>query len=94
LTSPQPPVSFEVVAAKSGTICLVAEDCSIADALAAAGVKTKIGCSSGACGTCITQVLEGVAEHHDIFLTQAERQSGKVLICCARALTKSLVLNI
>lgn len=89
-----PPSSFEVVAEKSGAVCLVTEECTIAEALATAGVKTKIGCSSGACGTCITQVLEGIAEHHDIFLTEAEKRVGKVLICCARALSRSIVLDI
>jgi len=89
-----PPHTFEVVAARSGTRRVVGEDDTIANVLIAAGVTVKLGCQAGGCGTCIQTILEGTAEHHDVYLTEAERRAGRVLICCARSLTDVLVLDL
>ena len=47
------------------------------------------------CGTCETKVLEGVPDHRDLILTDAERASNKtMMICCSGAKSPTLVLDL
>jgi vanillate O-demethylase ferredoxin subunit len=87
--------SFDVVARRSGVTVNVAADDTIAKALARAGVKIEVKCEEGVCGTCVTDVLEGVPDHRDKFLTDDEREEGEMICaCCSRAASKTLVLDI
>jgi vanillate O-demethylase ferredoxin subunit len=87
--------SFEVVAKRSGITVNVGADDTIAKALARAGVKVEVKCEEGVCGTCVTDVLEGVPDHRDKFLTDDEREEGELICaCCSRAASKILVLDI
>jgi vanillate O-demethylase ferredoxin subunit len=46
------------------------------------------------CGTCLTRVLEGVPEHRDVFLTDAEHRSNdQMTLCCSRARSRRLLLD-
>ncbi len=86
---------FEVEAARSGVRVHVAEGVSIAAALKAAGVAVNLSCESGVCGTCLVDVLDGIPDHRDKFLTDEEREAGdQMLICCSRARGAKLVLDI
>jgi vanillate monooxygenase ferredoxin subunit len=89
-----PPRVFEVVAARSGISCVVGEDDTIAHALTELGIPLRLGCQGGGCGTCVQQVLEGVPEHHDVYLTEAERRAGKFLVCCGRSLSGRIVIDV
>lgn len=85
---------FEVEARASGVAVHVAEDEPITRALARVGVKVEVKCEEGVCGTCITDVIEGVLDHRDHFLTDEEKESNSLLaLCCSRARGK-LVLDI
>ncbi|MBD8573982.1 oxidoreductase [Pseudomonas syringae] len=87
--------SFEVVAARSGKTVQVAEGQSILDALAGVGIKIEISCEQGVCGTCLCDVLEGEPDHRDVYLTDEEKAGNdQILVCCSRAKTKKLVLDI
>lgn len=87
--------AFEVVAAKSGITVTVGEDQTILDALAGAGIKVDKSCEQGVCGTCICDVIEGTPDHKDKFLTEEEREDGdQIVVCCSRAKTPRLVLDI
>ncbi|WP_441865386.1 PDR/VanB family oxidoreductase [Phaeovulum sp. W22_SRMD_FR3] len=87
--------SFEVVAQRSGITVTVGPNDTIAKVLAAQGIKIDVKCEEGVCGTCVTDVLEGVPDHRDKFLTQDERDDGDAIcVCCSRACSKTLVLDV
>ncbi len=70
-------------------------DCSLLDALEAAGVPVNSSCRDGICGTCETTVLSGEPEHRDSLLSAAEQSAGKsMMVCVSRARTPRLVLDL
>lgn len=86
---------FEVVAARSDKTVQVAEGQSIVEALSAVGIKIEISCEQGVCGTCVCDVLEGEPDHRDVYLTDEEKAANdQILVCCSRAKSKKLVLDI
>ena len=86
---------FEVFAARSGKSVQVAEGQTIADALAGVGIKIEMSCEQGVCGTCLCDVLEGEPDHRDVYLTDDEKATNdQILVCCSRAKSKKLVLDI
>lgn len=86
---------FEVYAKTSDVTVQVAANESIATALKAAGVKVKMSCEEGVCGTCICDVLEGTPDHRDHFLTEEEREDNdQIALCCSRAKSGRLVVDI
>ncbi|WP_461585042.1 PDR/VanB family oxidoreductase [Tepidiphilus sp. HLB4] len=87
--------AFDVIAKKSGKKVRVAEGQSIVDALATVGIKVNVSCKQGVCGSCLCTVLEGEPDHRDVFLTDEERAANdQILLCCSRAKTPYLVLDI
>lgn len=87
--------SFEVRLAKSNRRVLVKPDMSTLDALLEAGVDVDYSCRQGICGACEVRVLEGVPDHRDEILTDAERASHKtMMVCCSRACSPALVLDL
>jgi len=65
------------------------------EAIEAAGVAEPSLCRGGACGECVTRVLEGVPDHRDNFLSANERASGVLVMpCISRSLTPILVLDL
>jgi len=87
--------AFEVEARRSGTTVRVEEGQSIVDALAKAGIKIKMSCEQGVCGTCLCDVIEGTPDHRDVYLTDEEKMDNdQILLCCSRAKTARLVLDI
>ncbi len=86
---------FRVKLARSGRSLEVGPDQSVVEALAANGVVVPVSCEQGICGTCVTRVLAGELEHHDHFLTNAERERGDQFTpCCSRAKSAELVLDL
>ena len=86
---------FTVVLARSGRTVRVLPGTSILEALSDAGIEVPSSCTEGVCGTCETRVLEGVPDHRDRMYTPEERlQSGTMTICCSRARTDRLVLDL
>ncbi|HYF89118.1 PDR/VanB family oxidoreductase [Azospirillum sp.] len=87
--------AFEVVAKRSGKTVQVAEDETIVQALGRIGIKVQMSCEQGVCGTCLCTVLEGIPDHRDVFLTEEEKaDNDQILLCCSRARTDTLVLDI
>lgn len=87
--------SFKVKIASTGEILEIPEDESITEVLEENGYFISVSCEQGICGTCVTHILEGEAEHHDQFLSDDERNVQKVFTpCCSRAKTDMLVLDI
>ncbi|MFF2073438.1 PDR/VanB family oxidoreductase [Kitasatospora sp. NPDC058162] len=90
-----PDTPFELVLARSGLTLTVPEHTSVLETVRAAGVEALYSCSEGTCGTCETDVLEGVPEHRDSLLTAEERTAGDtMLICVSRCRGDRLVLDL
>jgi vanillate O-demethylase ferredoxin subunit len=86
---------FVVRLAKRGIELLVPADKAIIDVLREAGIEIKTSCEQGVCGTCITQVIEGEPEHNDLYLSDEEHESGRLMTpCVSRARSKLLVLDL
>ncbi len=87
--------AFEVYAEASDVTVQVGPNESIATALKAAGVKVLMSCEEGVCGTCICDVSEGIPDHRDHFLTDEEKEDNdQIALCCSRAKTSRLVVDI
>jgi ferredoxin-NADP reductase len=87
--------SVQLVAQRSGTTIEVRPDCSLLDALEAAGIGVPNSCRDGICGTCETRVLDGVPDHRDSLLSAAEQAAGKtMMVCVSRAKSDRLVLDL
>lgn len=87
--------TFEVVIKSSGKSYIVPPDKTIVDVLEAAGVDVMHDCKKGECGVCSVGVLEGIVDHRDIILSEAERASNKTMqICISRAKSARIVLDL
>ncbi|MBJ7539657.1 PDR/VanB family oxidoreductase [Marinomonas transparens] len=85
--------AFKVKIHSTGDLYDVPADQSISDVLESNGVFVAVSCEAGVCGTCQTGVLDGVADHRDVFLTTKEHEEGKLIMpCCSRS--KSAVLEL
>ena len=79
---------FKVNLPALGRTVEVAADCSMLDALEAAGVEMISDCRRGECGLCAVDVLESNAQldHRDVFFDEHERkESKKICACVSRA---------
>ncbi|MBU6449078.1 MAG: PDR/VanB family oxidoreductase [Rhodospirillales bacterium] len=85
---------FSVRLKRSGITVDVRPGESVLEALEAAGLNPPCLCRGGACGECRMSVLEGTPEHHDHYLSESEKTSGKsMMICVSRAITPELLLD-
>ena len=86
---------FELELRQSGKVLTVPADKTIAEVMEAAGCDPMIDCKRGECGVCSATVLEGVPDHRDYVLTDAEKAEGKLIqICISRSKTARLVLDL
>jgi ferredoxin-NADP reductase len=86
---------FEVELAQSGLTLTVEPGRSILETIAEAGVEVPSSCEEGTCGTCETMVLAGEPEHRDSILAPAEQEANDcMMICCSRAKSERLVLDL
>lgn len=73
----------------------IAADQTALAGLQAAGVAVDCSCEVGVCGTCQTRVLEGIPDHRDGFLSEAEKAGNLCFMpCVSRARTAVLVLDL
>ena len=87
--------AFEVSLQRSGRVVTVPKGITIVRALEAAGVPVMVSCEEGVCGTCLTPVIDGVPDHRDSYLTPEERAANdQMLLCCSRAKSARLVLDL
>src|SRR6266849_3169196 len=84
---------FQVKIKKSGQIFDIPADRSIVAVLRDNGFEIETDCEDGYCGTCITRYLDGEPEHRDTVLGEDERKRY-AMICCARARSPMLVLDL
>ncbi|MEU8887526.1 PDR/VanB family oxidoreductase [Streptomyces sp. NPDC048442] len=87
--------SFELVLDRSARTLTVEPGVSVLQAVRSAGVEVLYSCTEGTCGTCETEVLEGVPDHRDSVLTDEERAANEtMLICVSRCKGSRLVLDL
>lgn len=90
-----PNKAFTVELARSGLRLMVPPEKTIIAVLQEAGIPVLYSCLNGMCGTCETTVLEGTVDHRDSILLDDERLEGKtMMVCCSRAKTSKLVLDL
>ena len=86
---------IEVELRRSGRTIAVAADQTVLDGVLAAGIDALFDCRRGECGVCTTDVLDGVPEHRDYYLTDKEKAAGRQMcICVSRARGERLVLDL
>ena len=85
--------SFIVKLRPTGETIEVPSGISILDAVRSVGYKLASSCENGTCGTCRTELVEGVADHRDLVLTDYEREHY-IMICVSRAKTPELFLDL
>ena len=86
---------FVLQLARSGLELPVPSGRSILDVLLDAGIDVPCSCMEGVCGTCETTVLDGVPDHRDAVLSQAEKAANKtMMVCCSGSRSSRLVLDL
>lgn len=92
---PESEVTFEVVLEKSGMTIQVEPDQTILQAVLDRGVYVDNSCAEGTCGSCEVNVVEGDVDHRDRILDEDERaENSCMMICCSRARSSRLVLDL
>jgi vanillate O-demethylase ferredoxin subunit len=87
--------SFRVRLARQDRTVSVPAGESILEVLLNLGMDVPRSCRQGMCGKCETRVLAGLPDHRDSILTVREKSSNKtMMICCSRATTDELVLDL
>jgi ferredoxin-NADP reductase len=84
---------FRIQLAKTGGEYEVGAGETIAEVLQRHGVAVRTSCELGYCGTCLTPYLAGEPDHRDQVLEENGRQRY-LLICCSRAKSRVLVLDL
>jgi len=86
---------FEIQLSSTGQLFEVGPQESVSDVLLAAGIEIPMSCQQGICGTCVTNVLEGVPDHRDFYLSDREKAANDQFTpCCSRAKSRRLVLDL
>jgi ferredoxin-NADP reductase len=95
LPDPGGEATFEVVCARSNLTVQVPPDMTVLEVLESAGLTVPSSCQEGICGTCETAVLDGIPDHRDSLLTPGERAANNtMMVCCSRAKSPTLVLDL
>lgn len=86
---------FIVRLAKSGTEFAIPAGQTILDVLRDHGIELVSSCEAGVCGMCETRVLEGKVDHRDHVLAPDQQAlNDRMMICCSRAATDRLILDL
>ena len=87
--------AFEVEIKSSGEVFVIPPGQSIIDVLSTEGKDILYDCQRGDCGICQTNVINGIPDHRDVILSEADRKEGNIMqICVSRAKSARLVLDL
>jgi tetrachlorobenzoquinone reductase len=87
--------AYTVELARSKRSITVSPGQTLIEALNSAGIKVKVSCEQGICGTCETRVLAGTPDHRDSILSESEKAANDtMMVCCGGSLTPTLVLDL
>lgn len=87
--------AFTVELRRTGQMFEVTPETTLHKRLIEINADVPWSCEEGICGSCETKVLEGVPDHRDMVLTDAERATNKVMmVCVSGCKSERLVLDI
>lgn len=86
-------IPFEVCLARCGKTFTVPPGKTIVQILKDNAVDVDVSCEEGYCGTCMTRYLDGDPIHRDSVLDEDDKEEF-VMICCCRARSKTLTLDL
>ena len=87
--------AFEVELARSAMTLQIPSGKTILEVMRDNGLTVPSSCEQGACGTCLTTVMEGEVDHQDVYLNDSEKRSNTCMMTCvSRAKSSRLVLDI
>ena len=87
--------TFTVQLQRSGQTFEVTPETSLHKRLVELNIDVPWSCEEGICGSCETKVLEGVPDHRDMVLTDAERAANKaMMVCVSGCKSDRLVLDL
>ena len=87
--------AFDIELARSAMTLHVPAGKTILEVMREAGLTVPSSCEQGACGTCLTGVIEGEVDHQDVYLNKSEKASNTCMMTCvSRAKSARLVLDI
>ncbi|QQR39756.1 Rieske 2Fe-2S domain-containing protein [Devosia rhizoryzae] len=87
--------AFDVELARSAMTLHVPAGKTILETMRDNGLTVASSCEQGACGTCLTGVIEGEVDHQDVYLNKTEKASNTcIMTCVSRAKGERLVLDI
>ena len=93
--SPRANKAFDIELRRTGARLTVHPTKTILETIEATGMIALHSCREGVCGTCQTRVLQGIPDHRDSVLSQAEKDShNSIMICVSRSHTDLLVLDL
>ena len=87
-------MSHQVTIQPSGHVYSVPDQETFLGAAIDAGLNLPYGCRNGACGACKGKVLSGEVDYGNYqatALSDAEKESGLALFCCAKPLTDAVI---
>jgi vanillate O-demethylase ferredoxin subunit len=85
---------FEVEVASTNQRYFIPKDKTIIEVLSENGIEIPVSCEAGVCGTCLTNILDGIPDHKDIYLSDAEHaKNDQFTPCCSRSKSAILVLD-
>lgn len=86
---------FEVELRRTGVVFTVESHVTLLERILEVIPSFPYSCEEGYCGTCEAPVLEGIPDHRDTCLSDAERHSGRsVMVCVSRSKTPRLTLDL
>lgn len=86
---------FTVTLQRSARTLSVPADSRLIDVVREVLPMVPFSCEEGYCGSCETVVLDGIPDHRDSVLSEAERESNTcMMICVGRSKTPQLVLDL
>ncbi|WP_432726372.1 PDR/VanB family oxidoreductase [Variovorax sp. W6] len=86
---------FQVRIPRHNLAITVPADCTLLEALDAAGVQTLSDCKRGECGLCAMDVIsvDGEIDHRDVFLSEHEKKSVTRICACVSRAVGTLTLD-
>jgi len=86
---------FVVQLARSGVELHVPAGSTVLQVLQQNGIAVDSSCEAGICGCCEIAVLDGEVDHRDDVLTASQRAANRsMMVCCSRAKSERLVLDL
>ncbi|MDN6884985.1 PDR/VanB family oxidoreductase [Variovorax sp. CAN2819] len=86
---------FQVRIPRHDLSITVPADCTLLEALDAAGVQTLSDCRRGECGLCAMDVIavDGEVDHRDVFLSEHEKKAATRICACVSRAVGTLTLD-